>query len=90
MFGKALHDFLTLGGLSQVEGLSEGFGDYVAMSYSRSLNLWSKSEDEYDWVFPWDGHNQCEFYFLYTDFFYISTVFTLLLNFVLCEQHFCC
>jgi zinc metalloprotease ZmpB len=33
--------------------LDEGFGDYLAASYSRSLN-------EYNWanVFSWDGHNE--------------------------------
>lgn len=53
--GHGLHDWLTNGRLSRREGLSEGFGDYVAMSYSRSKNLWKSSQQQYDWVFKWDG-----------------------------------
>ncbi|MEM9261493.1 MAG: T9SS type A sorting domain-containing protein, partial [Bacteroidota bacterium] len=48
----------TGGGLSQVQGLSEGCGDYWAASYKRSLGLWDPSEDAYHHVFGWDGHNQ--------------------------------
>ncbi len=55
--GHGIHDWLTVGGLSQVNGLSEGFGDYVAQSYSRSLGQWTTSDPEYHWVFNWDGHN---------------------------------
>jgi Zn-dependent metalloprotease len=55
--GHGLHDWLTNGGLSQVNGLSEGFGDYIAQSYSRSLGQWTTSDPEYHWVFHWDGHN---------------------------------
>ncbi len=56
--GHAIHDWLTVGGLSQVNGLSEGFGDYVAASYSRSLGQWDPSDPQHQWVFSWDGHNQ--------------------------------
>ncbi len=56
--GHGLHDWLTLGGLSQVEGLSEGLGDYFAQSYSRSLGQWAANEAPYHWVFSWDGHNE--------------------------------
>lgn len=55
--GHAVHDWLTVGGLSQVNGLSEGFGDYLAASYSRSLGQWDPSDPQYQWVFSWDGHN---------------------------------
>ncbi len=55
--GHGIHDWLTAGGLSQVNGLSEGLGDYVAQSYSRSLGQWSTSDAQYHWVFNWDGHN---------------------------------
>ena len=55
-----LHDWVTLGGLSNnIDGLSEGFGDYWAQSYSRSLGQWQPDEEPYDWVFSWDGHNEC-------------------------------
>ncbi len=53
-----LHDWLTGGGLSQVDGLSEGSGDYWANSYHRSLNFWDSSRGERAWVFHWDGHNE--------------------------------
>ncbi len=55
--GHGLHDWATVGGLSQVNGLSEGIGDFVAQSYSRSLNQWTVADPEYNWVFHWDGHN---------------------------------
>lgn len=55
--GHGIHDWLTSGGLSQVNGLSEGFGDFCAASYSRSLGQWSETDPEYYWVFNWDGHN---------------------------------
>jgi len=54
-----LHDWLTDGGLSNmVDGLSEGFGDYWAQSYSRSLNQWTSTDPEYHWVYSWDGHSE--------------------------------
>lgn len=55
--GHGLHDWLTNGSLSQVNGLSEGSGDYWAQSYSRSLNLWASNQAGYHYVFSWDGHN---------------------------------
>ncbi|WP_052503447.1 T9SS type A sorting domain-containing protein [Lacinutrix sp. Hel_I_90] len=57
--GHGLHDWMTNGGLSQVDGLSEGSGDYWANSYKRSLGLWSISDPAKNWVFGWDGHNVC-------------------------------
>lgn len=57
--GHGLHDWLTNGGLSQVNGLSEGLGDYFAASYTRSLGLLSPEDDSYNWVYKWDGHNEC-------------------------------
>ena len=57
--GHGLHDWLTSGGLSNFEGLSEGFGDYVAVSYTRGLGLLAPTDPEYNWVFKWDGHNPC-------------------------------
>ncbi len=55
--GHGIHDWVTSGGLSQVNGLSEGTGDYFAQSYSRFLDLWSPEDEAYHWVFSWDGHN---------------------------------
>ncbi|MTB53285.1 T9SS type A sorting domain-containing protein [Lewinella sp. W8] len=56
--GHGLHDWITGGGLSNNQGLSEGSGDYWAVSYNRSLGLWSPGDPQYNWVFNWDGHNQ--------------------------------
>lgn len=55
--GHGIHDWLTNGNLSQVNGLSEGCGDYWAQSYSRSLNQWQPGDAAYNWMFNWDGHN---------------------------------
>ncbi len=55
--GHGLHDWVTHGGLSQVQGLSEGVGDYIAASYSRSFGQWTPADPQYHWVFSWDGHN---------------------------------
>jgi PKD repeat protein len=56
--GHGLHDWVTSGGLSQVDGLSEGSGDYWAMSYLRSVTNFSPADPEYNWSFIWDGHNE--------------------------------
>ena len=55
--GHGLHDWLSA--ISNGDGLSEGFGDYVASSYTRSLGLLAPTDPEYHWVFKWDGHNEC-------------------------------
>ena len=55
--GHFVHDMLTSGALSQNQGLSEGFGDYLAQSYNRSLGNWVTTDPAYHWVFNWDGHN---------------------------------
>ncbi len=55
--GHGLHDWAT-GGLSQSNGLSEGIGDWVAASYSISLNQWTPAQTPYNWTFSWDGHNE--------------------------------
>jgi zinc metalloprotease ZmpB len=57
--GHGIHDWLTAGGGSQVQGLSEGLGDYFAASYSRSFpGQWGPADPQYNWVFSWDGHNE--------------------------------
>lgn len=55
--GHGIHDWVTAGGLSQVNGLSEGSGDYWAGSYSRTIGGWPTSNPAYNWTFNWDGHN---------------------------------
>ena len=57
--GHGLHDWVTGGSLSQVNGLSEGSGDYWAQSNSRALGQWTSSDAAYHWMFNWDGHNAC-------------------------------
>ena len=32
-------------------------GDYWANSYKRSLGYWQETDQQYYWVFGWDGHN---------------------------------
>ncbi|HSH03758.1 MAG TPA: proprotein convertase P-domain-containing protein [Anaerolineae bacterium] len=56
--GHGLHDWVTSGGISQVDGLSEGVGDYWAQSYNRSLGYWAPTDPAYNYVFNWDGHNE--------------------------------
>jgi len=61
--GHGLHDWVTSGGLSQVDGLSEGCGDYVAQSYNRGISIangyWTSADAAWNYVFNWDGHNEC-------------------------------
>ena len=54
--GHALHNWVTNGHLSQVEGLSEGSGDYWAASYDRQFM--KPGNIAYDWTFSFDGHNE--------------------------------
>lgn len=37
--------------------LGEGFCDYWAASYSRQRGFWTPSDQQFHWVFNWDGHN---------------------------------
>lgn len=57
--GHAIHYWVTGLKSSSAQGFGEGSGDYWAMSYSRSLNQWATSEPQYNWMFSWDGHNEC-------------------------------
>lgn len=54
-YAHAISNFASPGSNSGVErrGLDEGFGDYLATSYSRQLNMYNS-----DLVFSWDGHNE--------------------------------
>lgn len=54
--GHGLHDWVTKGHLSQNQGLSEGSGDYWAMSYSRQFM--KPGHVAYHWTFSFDGHNE--------------------------------
>lgn len=55
--GHGIHDWLTVGSLSQVQGLSEGCGDYWTTSYIRNTGILTPAHPAYNWVFVWDGHN---------------------------------
>jgi Zn-dependent metalloprotease len=54
--GHAIHNWVTGGHLSQVEGLSEGSGDYWAASYDRQFM--KPGHIAYNWTFSFDGHNE--------------------------------
>jgi len=57
-YGHAInHNFVPTWGGGESGALGEGFGDYWAASYSRSMNQWEPSDYHYNWVFNWDGHN---------------------------------
>ncbi|WP_299776523.1 T9SS type A sorting domain-containing protein [uncultured Formosa sp.] len=58
--GHGIHEWLIQSSISQEEGLSEGFGDYWAQSYSRGLERSnsSRSSATYNDLFKWDGHNE--------------------------------
>ncbi|MGB6123268.1 MAG: T9SS type A sorting domain-containing protein, partial [Bacteroidota bacterium] len=44
-------------GGGESRALGEGFSDYWAASYSRSLHQWDASDPEHQWLYNWDGHN---------------------------------
>ncbi|MCD4827963.1 MAG: PKD domain-containing protein, partial [Candidatus Cloacimonetes bacterium] len=51
--GHAIHDWITYGGLSQNEGLSEGIADYWAQSHTRSFGCYPPGHPQYDWFGQW-------------------------------------
>ncbi|MGC4040006.1 MAG: T9SS type A sorting domain-containing protein [Flavobacterium sp.] len=55
--GHGLHDWLTNGNTGSTIG--EGNGDYWAQSYARTVNTWTTANNQYQWMFKWDGHNTC-------------------------------
>lgn len=54
--GHAMHNWVTKGHISQVQGLSEGTGDYAAASYGRPYMR--PGHVAYQWTFSFDGHNE--------------------------------
>ncbi|WP_088394338.1 T9SS type A sorting domain-containing protein [Flavobacterium davisii] len=54
--GHGIHDWMTGDNSSFVEGLGEGCADYWAQSYSRSLNQWLPTDQEYHILFNWQGN----------------------------------
>ncbi len=57
--GHGIHDWATNGNSSGSEGLGEGSGDYWAQSYNRGLGNWGPTDPQYNYMFNWDGHNEC-------------------------------
>lgn len=55
-YAHALHDALMVGSITSgwVRGISEGSGDFMAVSYRRTLSSYQQNK-----VFPWDGIGQC-------------------------------
>ena len=77
-----LHQWLTRDGVSQREGIAEGFGDYVAVSYSRTRNKWKYTDPQYNWVFGWDVscqisliHCSWDEYMFFTSCLYLLYIF---------------
>lgn len=58
-YGHAIqYNIIPTWGGGECGSLGEGFGDYWAGSYSRSLTQqWSPTDMQYNWIFNWDGHN---------------------------------
>jgi len=57
-YGHAImYNFIPNWGGGESGALGEGFSDYWAGSYSRSLGQWQPTDMQYNWMFNWDGHN---------------------------------
>jgi hypothetical protein len=57
-YGHAIqYNIIPTWGGGECGALGEGFGDYWAGSHSRGLNQWSPTDQQYSWLFLWDGHN---------------------------------
>jgi hypothetical protein len=57
-YGHAIqYTIIPSWGGGECAALGEGFGDYWAASYARSLHEWTSADPEYQWIFGWDGHN---------------------------------
>jgi len=58
-YGHAIqHNFVPTWGGGECGAIGEGFGDYWAASHARSLGQWTPADQQYNWIFLWDGHNQ--------------------------------
>jgi len=57
-YGHAIvYSLIPYWGGGEAAALGEGYSDYWAASYSRSLGQWQPNEPPYQWIFKWDGHN---------------------------------
>jgi zinc metalloprotease ZmpB len=58
-YGHAIVYAFTSGWVSgETPALGEGYADYWAASYSRSASRWTPADQQYNWVYKWDGHNE--------------------------------
>jgi zinc metalloprotease ZmpB len=58
-YGHAIHYTIVPGwGGGDCAALGEGYGDYWAGSYARSLDQWGVNDPQHAWTFKWDGHNE--------------------------------
>jgi zinc metalloprotease ZmpB len=58
-YGHAIVYAFTSGWVGgETPALGEGFADYWAASYSRSASRWTPADQQYNWVYKWDGHNE--------------------------------
>jgi hypothetical protein len=58
-YGHAIiYSLVPMWGGAEAGALGEGFCDYWAGSYSRSLGQWSPGDAPYNWIYNWDGHNE--------------------------------
>lgn len=51
--GHGIHHWITDGGLSQEDGLSEGCADFWAQTYTRSLGFFQPEDEQFDWFSVW-------------------------------------
>jgi zinc metalloprotease ZmpB len=57
-YGHAIqYNIIPTWGGGESGALGEGFGDYWAASFAQSLKKWKPDEEQYNWLFTWDGHN---------------------------------
>jgi len=57
-YGHAIqYTFSPSWGGGETAALGEGYSDYWAASHSRAVNQWTPADDQYWWVYKWDGHN---------------------------------
>jgi hypothetical protein len=58
-YGHAIiYSLVPMWGGGETGALGEGFCDYWAGSYSRSLGQWPSGDAAYNWIYNWDGHNE--------------------------------
>jgi zinc metalloprotease ZmpB len=57
-YGHAIqYSFSPTWGGGETAALGEGYSDYWAASHSRAVSQWTPADDQFWWVYKWDGHN---------------------------------